>query len=159
MKIPEVLPAEFLEGIKEVSIDASSIIYLLKVGLLGSVAAEIHLVSSQQIIDEVGWPHLPVNSYIMKNENLTNDETIVKLAVSRHISVLSEDREVLKNAETNGLNYYNTLMILNYLLLKKRIDILEYPEYLSRLIEVSHYSQDIIDYGASIMELVLKISK
>jgi len=155
MKMPEVLPSEFISGIKEVSIDASSIIYFLKVGILGYAAAEIHLVSSRQIIEEVRWPHLPVQGFIVENYNLTNDETIVELALNRKIPVVSEDREVLKNAETKGLNYYNTLMILNYLLMKKRIGNSEYPEYLKRLIDVSHYSRDILDYGARIRELVL----
>jgi hypothetical protein len=157
MTLPDLLPDEFVKGITEISIDASSIIYLLKVGILGYVAAEIRLVSTEQILEEVGWPHLPVSSYEIDNENMTNDETVVALAVSRNISVLSEDLEVLKNAGSKGLNYYNTLMILNYLLLKKRIEIQEYSEYFSRLLEVAHYSRDILDYGNRIKELVEKV--
>lgn len=158
MKMPDFLPEEFFKGIRELSIDASSTIYLLKTGLLGTVAAEINLFASDLIIEEVGWPHLPVHGIQIENENLTNDETVVELAFNRNISVLSEDREVLKNAGSKGLNYYNTLMILNYLLLKKRIDNSEYSDYLERLSVVSHYSRDILDYGARIRELVLKES-
>lgn len=154
MEKPVKLPEEFISGIKELSIDASSIIYLLKVGILGSVAAEISLISPQQIIEEVGWPHLPVNPVPIDNSEMTNDETVVELARLRKISVLSEDREVLDNARISGLKYYNTLMILNYLLLKKRIPQEEYPVYLARLIEISHYGRDILEYGESIKKLV-----
>lgn len=151
-----VLPEEFLEGIDEISIDASSIIYLLKVGILGYVAAEIDLYATPQVLDEVGWPHLPVKSFIIENDSMTNDETVVELGKKRNISVLSEDREVLLNAGNKGLNYYNSLMILNYLLLKKRISINEYPQYLERLKEISHYGSDILDYGSLLHQLIIK---
>lgn len=149
-----MLPQEFVHGIELISVDASSIIYLLKIGILGYTAAEIKLITTDNIIKEVGWPHLPIKSYPVENENHTNDESVVDLAVKHHIPVLSEDREVLMNARTHGLNYYNSLMILNYLLLKKRIDINEYSEYLKRLTEISHYSEDILDYGACFRVLV-----
>ena len=154
MKLPERLPDEFFSGIHELSIDASSIIYLLKIGILGSVSAEIRLFASQKIIEEVGWPRLPITPTHLEREGLTNDETVVELAKIRRIPVMSEDLEVLESAGTNGLSYYNTLMILNYLLLKKRISREEYPQYFSRLKDISHYSEEILQYGLRIKEQV-----
>lgn len=150
------LPEEFFSGINEVSIDASSIIYLLKMGILGYVSNEIKLVATPGVIEEVGWPRLPVLPCILDDKNLTNDETVVELAIKRKISVLSEDREVLLNASSKRLNYYNALMILNYILLKGRILPDEYPLYHQRLLEISHYSKDILIYGSYINKLILK---
>ncbi|MDA3810370.1 MAG: hypothetical protein PF518_08585 [Spirochaetaceae bacterium] len=156
MEKPENIPDEFIKGINAIVIDASSLIYHLKVGILGFLAAEMILISSEQVIEEVGWPHLPVMGFTLDNSTLTNDETIVELAKLKKLPVLSEDKEVLLNAKNHGLSYYNSLMMLNYLLLKKRISLLEYPEYLHRLIDISHYSEDILEYGNRIKNVIEK---
>ena len=148
------VPIEFVKGIKELSIDASSIIYLLKIGLLGSLSAEIKLLATSVIIEEVGFPHLPIQALDIDNKDLTNDQSVVELARIKQIPVLSEDQEVLKNAESNGLQYYNTLMMLNYLFFKKRLTEKNYPEYLCRLIGVAHYSSDILAYGEEMFKKI-----
>lgn len=150
----------FLKGFPELCIDASSMIYLLKIGLLGSLGAEVRLVSTPQVIKETGWPHLPVTAALPDPSlygegDVTNDDSLVLLAETRKSPVLSEDYELLMNAQEAGLEYYNTLMILNYLLLKKRILPEEYPEYLKRLKECSHYSEKVMARGALVHESVL----
>ena len=125
-------------------------------GILGYVSAEINLISTPQIIEEVGWPRLPVLSCSIDNADLTNDETVVELAEIRNIPVLSEDQEVLLNARSKGLNYYNALMILNYIVLKGRISPDDYPQYLERLKEISHYSSDVMEYGSRIYDLIIR---
>jgi hypothetical protein len=152
---PEI-PEEFISGISEISIDASSMIYLLKIGLLGSVSAEITLLATQGVIDEVQWPRLPVTSCQIHSNELTNDESVVRLAEIRKISVLSEDQEVLLNARSRGLNHYNTLMILNYLFLKMRISGDEYDLYLERLKEISFYSKSVLEYGELLHQIIMK---
>ena len=153
-----MIPPEFFKGLDELCIDASSMIYLLKIGLLGSLAAEVELVSPPGVIAETDWPHLPVRAIgIDEEENgpFTNDESLVILARERNCPVLSEDYEVLMDARDSGLDYYNTLMMLNYLLLKGRIGRDEYPGYLGRLKECSHYSQMVLDEGALVHKEVL----
>ncbi len=142
-----IIPAEFISGIKEVSIDASSMIYLLKIGLLGSFAAEVRLVTTKPVYDEVQWPKLPVEIIEIDFEGLTNDQSLLALTEKRKNSILSEDLEILQYAEKSGWNYYNTLMMLNYLLLKGRLLESEYNKYLFRIVEISHYSKKILDYG------------
>ena len=155
-----MIPPLFLQGLTELSVDASSLIYLLKTGLLGSLAAEVELLSTPQVIKETEWPHLPVRAVdVLQDEDgepVSNDESVVVLAQRRKIPVLSEDYEVLMHAGSLGLEYYNTLMILNYLLLKKRITPDEYPEYLERLKNCSHYSVKIMEQGALVHDAVLK---
>jgi len=158
MESGEKIPEEFFSGIDEISIDASSIIYSLKVGILGYLSAEVSLISTEAIIEEVQWPRLPVKSHkIFENAEMTNDESVVELAKIQSCPVLSEDKEVLENARKNGLHYYNTLMMLNYLLLKQRITKKEYPEYLQRLIDISHYSEDILEYGTLLNQSILEL--
>ena len=155
-----MIPDSFLKGFSELCIDASSMIYLLKIGLLSTLGAEVKLVSTPQVIEETGWPHLPVSAELPRpslygDGDVSNDDSLVLLAESRRSPVLSEDYELLMNAKEAGLEYYNTLMILNYLLLKKRISPAEYPEYLDRLKECSHYSEKVMTHGALVHEAVL----
>lgn len=153
MESPEKLPEGFILGIDKISIDASSIIYMLKVGILGYVSAEMVLFASEGIEREVGWPRLPLQKVSVPHE-LSNDESVIYIAEKKEIPLLSEDREVLGEARERGIPFYNTLMILNYLLLKGRVSSIEYDEYLSRLKEISRYSQEILDYGDAVRKLV-----
>jgi len=153
--IQTTIPSEFTKGITEISIDASSIIYLLKIGLLYSLAAEVNLVTTECVYNEVEWPKLPVKIIEINCAGLTNDQTLLALADMRKNSLLSEDLEILKIAKASGWNYYNTLMMLNYLLLKGRVSESEYNVYLERLKEVSHYSKQVLEYGENVYKAIL----
>lgn len=148
MKIPQ----SFLTGLDRLCIDASSMIYHLKVGLLGSLAAEVTLISTPQVIAEVGWPRLPVSSLPVDDESVSNDHSLLLLCVREEVPLLSEDKELLEAAGKEGIEYYNTLMMLNYLFLKGRVLAAEYPVYLERLVECSRYSDKVLDYGRQVME-------
>ncbi|QEN06943.1 hypothetical protein EXM22_02650 [Oceanispirochaeta crateris] len=150
-----MIPQNFLSGIDCLCIDASSMIYHLKVGLLGSLAAEVSLISTPQVIDEVRWPHLPVKPLALKDNNVTNDESLLILARREGVALLSEDREILTSARDEGIDYYNTLMMINYLLLKGRITAEEYPVYLARLKECCRYSEKVLEYGRLVQEEIL----
>ena len=154
-----MIPEKFLCGLNALCIDASSMIYLLKTGLLGSLAAEVNLMAPPGVIAETQWPHLPVEPVKLSNEDstdYTNDQSLVVLARERNVPVLSEDYEVLTDARESGLDYYNTLMMLNYLLLKGRISREEYPLYLERLKECAHYSDGVLSEGELVHMEVLK---
>ena len=150
-----MIPPQFYSAIPVLVIDASSIIYLLKIGLLGSLAAEVRLVSTPQVIEETGWPHLPVEGIPIDDFDVSNDESLIVLAAKISCPVLSEDYEILKSAAEKGWDYYNTLMILNYLLMKGRISAAEYPRYLERLKECAHYSEKVLAQGALVYQEIL----
>ncbi len=153
-----MIPEKFISGLDELCIDASSMIYLLKTGLLGSLAAEVKLLAPPGVIAETDWPHLPVEAVAPGDEDAelyTNDQSLVVLARERNSPVLSEDYEVLMDARENSLDYFNTLMMLNYLLLKGRIQKEEYPLYLERLKECSHYSERVLREGELVHQEVL----
>jgi len=156
MKIPDRLPELFLSGITEISVDASSLIYMLKIGVLGYAAAEITFFANPCIIEEVGWPHLPVTECSLDREEMENDDTVIALADREKIPLMSEDLEILKKAGEKGIPFFNTLMILNYLLLKGRVSSEDYNVFLDRLIEISHYSSEVLLYGEAIRKLVQK---
>lgn len=149
-----IIPPAFFSGLPVLCIDASSMIYHLKTGLLGTLAAESRLISTERVIREVGWPHLPVESFTVDDESVSNDESLLILAEREEVPVVSEDKEILEQARDRGREHYNTLMMLNYLYMKGRVSPEEYPEYLSRLIDCSRYSREVLAYGRTVFELI-----
>lgn len=139
----------------EASIDASSIIYLLKAGALGTAASVIHFYASPQILDEVGWPSLPVQTVVPSGSFHSNDESVLMLAVELGVPVISEDKKILLAARNRGIPFYNAAMVLNYLLKVRKINIAQYDEFFSDLMKVARYSQDIIDYALHDKEQIL----
>lgn len=134
-------------------------IYHLKTGLLGSLAAEAELVSTPGVIAEVGWPHLPVRPLALspeEGEGISNDESLLVLARREGLPVLSEDKEILESCREEGREHYNTLMMLNLLLLRGRILPGEYPEYLMRLKDCARYSGAVLDYGQQIYQEIME---
>ena len=156
MNVPAI-PPSFYTGLNRICIDASSVIYHLRTGLLGSLAAEVELVSTPQVIAEVGWPRLPVRPLELDPgyEDVTNDESLLILARREKLPVLSEDKEILESCRDEAREHYNTLMMLNFLLLRGRVPAEEYPEYLERLKECAHYSPQVMDYGRDVYLKIL----
>jgi len=151
-----MIPSSFPGGLSRLCIDASSMIYHIRTGLLGSLAAEMELLSTPGVIEEVGWPHLPVTPVDVGAAS-SNDESLLILARREGVPLCSEDKEILEAAREVGMEHYNTLMMLNYLLLKGRVKPEEYPEYLERLKECSHYSDAVLAYGLQVRDEILQL--
>lgn len=143
-------------GSVRASIDASSIIYLLKTGVLGTAASAIHFYASPQVIDEVGWPSLPVRSVVPKGDFSSNDESVLILAEELGVPVISEDKKILLAARERGIPFYNAAMVLNYLLKIEKINITQYDEFFSELVKVARYSRDVIEYAVRDKEQILR---
>ena len=136
--------------LKEVVIDASSIIYMLKCGLLGKTAARIKLYCTPPVAGETGWPGLPLTLMLPEKPFSTNDESVVLLGEELNLPVISEDRKILLEAEKRGLRYFNTIMILNWLLLDSAVSEEEYLEYRAELVKVARYSNRVLEYAEEI---------
>lgn len=143
-------------SLREASVDASSIIYMLKCGLLGKTASHIKLYCSPPVAAETGWPGLPVTQVMPKGRFSTNDESVVLLGEEMNIPVISEDKKLLMAAERKGLRYFNTLMILNWLLHISAIDEKEYGEYYRELLKTARYSREVLDYAEEIRKKIIR---
>lgn len=142
--------------LNKAAIDACSLIYLIKAGLLGSLGAALSLISVEEVIKETGWNHLPVESIASNKTIDSNDEKLIDLAISRKLPVISDDKEVLEATSQKGLPHYNSLMMLNYLFFKNRVSEDEYSEYESRIIEAAHYTPFILDYSRNVFTQIKK---
>ena len=96
-------------------IDACSMIYLHKIGLLEKLAQEIELFVPQVIFEETGFDnHFRLK--IQRNaEKFPPDEQLIHLAGQLKCPVISDDGKVLKTADNRGLEYFNSLIMLFFL--------------------------------------------
>lgn len=153
---------ERFDRLKEAAIDASSIIYMLKAGYLGLLGSTITLRSVPEIVAETGWPGLPVTLVSIdrrpgpasparsasgsppQGAAVSNDELLLTFAKEAGLPVVSEDRAILRAAEDEGLDYYNSLMMLAFLRYRGRIDQQWYEEAKARLLDVARYGADVL---------------
>ncbi|HEX3019815.1 MAG TPA: hypothetical protein VHP36_05920 [Chitinispirillaceae bacterium] len=151
--------SDHLEGFKSLNsaaIDASSIIYMQKAGFLHSAIVHIQLHSPITVLDQTGFDLLQITSHDMKPyQQLSADQQLVNLAQNLSIPVISDDKWVLIKARAMGFPFYNSLMILNFLLYKRLVTLEFFDKYLHELITIARYSQTVIQYGSTVTNEIL----
>jgi len=131
-------------------IDASSIIYMRKAGYLSGLAAEIRLFSPNPVINETGYGDLPVKSVSISNEAQSNDHLIVDYSLTHQIPVISEDKKILMQIGRARRPYFNSLMMLNFLLFRHKLSADDHGVYFRRLTDFAWYSPAVLAYSKSI---------
>ncbi|MFQ3620390.1 MAG: hypothetical protein SNJ78_05540, partial [Spirochaetales bacterium] len=86
----------------------------------------------------------------------STDLALVELAHSRSLPLLSEDRKMLQKAELLGLEYFNALMMLEFLFYKRGLDPSRYEEHRHRLFSQSRYNKAVQKYGESLHTYIEK---
>ena len=140
-------------------IDTSSVIYLSKTDLLKATAKTLHLITVAGVVNETGddvlFKHIEIVDVFSNVDARTDtDQCVVNMAVHLKIPVISEDKKVLMNAKAAGLAYYNSLMILNFLLYKGVIQKDSYGKPLHRLKQSAHYSAEVYRLGKMVYEWI-----
>jgi len=141
-------------------IDTSSLIYLSRLNLLKETISALHLVSVPGVKKEYGNEFEQLEYINISDEggyaegSVKTDIQIIETARIFQIPVISEDKKILKQAEMLGLYYYNSLMIMNFLIFKGKIDDIVYKMALTRLQAFAHYSPAVFKYGQTVYEQV-----
>jgi len=160
-----------LAGLERAAVDASSIIYMLKAGFFGYVAAELSLYTVGPVAREVGWPELPVRiadlrrggevpwtretidmaeAFVGRGKH-GNDELLLELAASRGLPVVSEDHRVHERAAALGLAHYNAPLMLALASARGRIDDHARAEYFEELARIGHYGADVLVFARAVI--------
>ena len=139
-------------------IDASSIIYMHKAGFFAELADTINLYSPPEIVAETGYAHLYISPVACPTNPLSNDKKLITSALKLRWPVVSEDRNILLHMQRSKLPYYNTLMMLNFLLFRKRIDLKSHAMYFKRLKKYAWYSPQVWEFGKNIYNAIADLS-
>lgn len=142
------------DTLREAFIDASSLIYMRKVGFLQQLQESLSLYSVPEVLQEAGVPKEGFYLALCREENLSNDRKLLHCALERGLPLISEDKALLMKAKRAGLLYYNSLMMLNFLFFKQTIDSKEYKRYCLSLRRYARYSEDIWSYGEKVYQRI-----
>lgn len=151
-----------LESLRAAGIDASSIIYLLKAGILGYLAVEVELHTVAPVMRETGWRGLPVSVDAYEPDScapVTPDDQLLSFTVANRLPLISEDRKLLHRAEAAGLTYYNALLMLDLLVLRGRFSEEEYRTYRERLVSIGRYGADVLSTENTVARAVFAKSR
>ena len=135
-------------------IDASSIIYMHKAGFFTELANTLRLYSPPEIIAETGFNDLNISSLAFTSNSLSNDQKLITAALKLRWPVISEDGNILLHMRRAELPYFNTLMMLNFLLYRKRIDPKSHAMYFERLKQYARYSPYVWECGKDIYNTI-----
>lgn len=149
-------PISGFKNLDSAVIDASSIIYMKKAGFMDIAAKNIHLHVPRIIIVEAKYADFSFTEHELEGFNESSaDMQCVLLAHKLMVPVISEDKKVLRQTSLRNLPYYNSLMILNFLLFKKIITPEKFDKLLSGLLLVARYSPFVLSYGESVRKNIL----
>ncbi|OQX95181.1 hypothetical protein B6I21_06775 [candidate division KSB1 bacterium 4572_119] len=139
-------------------IDSSSIIYMKKAGFLNLLSEHVSLFTIEEIAREVGEELSNINIIESDFNQNSNDNKLINCAITNRLCVISEDKKLLLKLEKEKLDYYNSLMILNLLLYRKKISLEQYYNYQTRLKVVSRYSDEVWRIGKFVFDFIIEFT-
>jgi len=135
-------------------IDASSIIYMDRVDILGKLASCIRLFSIQEILSETGPVSEHIKLLIHNQTASSNDQKLIACALDRDLPIISEDKKILMAMKRVARPFYNSLMMLNFLLYRRLINDQQYTQYHLALKTFARYGDDIWHSGATVLAAI-----
>lgn len=143
-------------------IDTSSLIYLQATDRLSLAGQWITLWTVPGVVQEFGneASECPIHLIDVDNMGGSSAETdqVLCLAANKlRLPIISEDRQILRRARKLNLPYFNTLMVMNFLLYKNALNLLEYQTALDKLRAVARYSDEIYAFGGRVLAEILRI--
>lgn len=142
------------DALDAAAIDASSIIYMRKAGFLSDLAEEIRLFSPGSVIRETGYDDLPVRPVTGGRSSESSDRQLVACSLAFRIPVISEDKKILMAIRRARLPYFNSLMMLNFLLFRGRISAADHGVRFRRLLDFAWYSPAVLAFSRSVFTAV-----
>jgi hypothetical protein len=129
-----------------------------KAGFFTELANTLKLYSPPEIIAETGFNDLNISSLAFTSNSLSNDQKLITAALELRWPLISEDKNILLHMRRAELPYFNSLMMLNFLLFKKRIALKSHAMYLERLKQRARYSPHVWEFGKDIYNAIAHLS-
>ena len=84
------------------------------------------------------------------------DRHLIETAKYIQVPVITEDKKILMQAKRTGLPFFNTLMVMNFLIYKKVISQTDYQTALDKLQGEAYYDAIIFEYGKKVYEGIIE---
>ena len=136
------------DRLKKALIDTSSIIYSQKAGFFSILNRTIKLYSIPDVISETE-KQVPgvVLLQCYGSPSLSTDQKLIACALENKLAMISEDKIILRAMQRAGASYYNSLMMLNFLLFSQKIDDDSYQRFHCALEDIARYSEAVWKFG------------
>ncbi len=158
-----MIPEEELDSVlaellrlDEASIDTSSIVYLYKAGMLGTVSAEIRLSTIEPVLAETGFSDMPVRVVSYETDASSTDDALLAYTTARQLPLVSEDKKLLLKAERHGIKYYNSIMMLCLVAARGRMSETDQKRRFEMLADVAHYHPGVLRFGRELLTYIRK---
>jgi len=136
------------EQLKKALIDTSSIIYAQKVGFFSILSCTVKLYSIPEVISETKTQVSRVRLiHPSESSSISTDQKLISCALENKLAMISEDKSILTVMQRAEIPYYNSLMMLNFLLFSQKIDDDGYRHYLGALKNIARYSETVWEFG------------
>mgnify|MGYP001290611368 CR=1 FL=1 len=140
-----------LRGLRGGVVDTSTLIYLERLKLLPLATRSFSLLLIPKVIAEYG--SCPEGCRLTPAAGSgTTDEQLCRVAQRLAQPVLSEDRQVLRQARALHLSFYNTLMLLLALCAQSRLPPIAFPDLRDRLCTFARYGPEVIAVGDAVYQ-------
>ncbi len=142
------------DNLKKAVIDASSVIYMDKAGFFPLLAANVSLITIPEVLKEINSRSAKIQ--IAPSEDLIGptDEKLVACAFQLNLPIISEDRKILQAAFERKMDYFNSLMMLNFLFYQQLLSEQELRSYLENLREIAWYGNEIWEFGVRLFKIL-----
>jgi hypothetical protein len=141
--------------LKNAVIDTSSIINIEKAGFMAKLQQQINLHTVEDVFLEYGKSVPSIRKHLISQNDLSTDQKVIMLACQNSFPVISEDKGLLQASQKKELEYYNAVMMLEYLLFKRSINNEKYRQSFSLLEQNCRYSSGIWNYIDKLHQLLL----
>ena len=138
------------ESLATAFIDTSSIIYLEKIEVLELLSSTIHLVTIEEIFKEAQKNYSYITLWNCNAFSTNTDRRLIESAVKNRLPLISEDKKILAAMSKHGIPYYNTLMMLIFLLYKNKISHTAFLHTYEKLRTFARYHETVWNYGRQI---------
>jgi hypothetical protein len=136
-------------------IDSSSIIYLSKINVLDVLSSSLSLLTVKDVIKECGISTKKIEIF-SETTSQTTDQQLIDLTLRKKIPIISEDFKILNTISKTDTPYFNSLMMICYLLFIQKISKNDFLHYRENLVQFARYNDFVWNFGDELFEAIIK---
>jgi hypothetical protein len=139
-------------------IDSSSIIYLSKINALDILSTSLSLWTVEDVIKEcnISTRNIQIFSFTTL---LPTDQKLINLTLSKKFPIISEDFKILSTISKTDIPYFNSLMMISYLLFLQKISKNDFLHYREDLKQFARYNDFVWNFGEELFREIDKPRK
>jgi hypothetical protein len=151
-RLSEHTTLEQFKALHTCLIDTSSLIYLNRLGVTAKLGSCLTLITIPEVAAEFGILPDYIHLVSINVSVSVVDKKLLACAIHFNWPLISEDKDLLKPLNKEGLPHFNALMMIYFLFFKGMISPPDCRALVAQLKTFARYSQQIWTYGQVVAE-------